>query len=1204
MNKNSTFLYGALAVIVILVFLLVLYFLGRENSQSATINDKVTGFYGAAPINNRCSVQPITEPTTLLPTFDLPQNCEENYTCVQTGINGNPFGYCKVPLSSQDFLQPIYNCNTVYDCAPATNPNEIVYCNGTCQVTTLSIWNSSNPKTYGGLYSYCDFNTPCDNGLVCNNVLNNFTTSYGECLIDFDNNGLCNDGSSFGCCTANEQCIYGFCDFNRGSNSYGMCISRIEPSFQCDTDFCETGFGCDTSQIDPSEHLCQPLLGPNSPAQYGKEGSFCKIGTVSGSNDFMACNAGLICNFELSINGINNTSYPVSNYPSLVGIGQCVLNKVSLGNTCNTGIGCEEPLVCNNGICSIPGYLFSNVSASQTPDVNYCGPEKTSPIINYPINGSSGACLNGYTCIDTNMSIFSESDFCVAVPESSTAIGLCNSLSSGNYGNFCGTTGGGVGCNGRYIGVFLQGYSYLGVWRFVELPDQTVTINKVNANSKISIYQSVDTSGNSNYPITKIIFYPNNGLDNGNIFFYYTEFSTYYIDPNGADNLKFNPFNSSGNQPYSINWKQITVTAANGNSLPAPIYKYINNSVEETIASSGYTNSIGNYTHLELQIVGGGGAGGGAFDATLGNSGGGGGGSGKMLGYLGSLISSGVSITQKIDPTGIPVIATYDFTYGLPGNRPVKEIYNLPINFNVKVTLGAGGIGGFGQSPGPSGGNTIVEIIDTSTATTVATISVDGGNGGERGGNSDSGDGGEGFNGGGGGASAYDFATPGNGGIGDISNGGANGQIGVKNEGSGINQAGNGGGTSPFQPGPGGNGGTLSSSNASAGGGGGSGSGVYISSSSISPTPTTGGRGTYEDAGPSDGGTNAIDYTGGGGGGSSYIDSNTRPSTDGGKGYAILYFYSKSDDYKLNTLYDIKFSSAGNIAMFVNETAPLNDPLQPNDNTNGASGSSGSYNRTYLLDFSTLNITDGILEYTVSDYGPLWTSDDVTAFPGPGYLPLANINNLTINKTASYYNSDTFIWDIDDLYNNSIVIGFVNGTDVEFWSASIPTSSNKLQDLSVLTNKTTISQVITSSMTYPNYVKYFTDFKNAPSDLNFMYNYNNSVDILEVNNSSTSSPYIVNLGIALSPAVTYAINFSRYGTLNNFIFYYMSDNGEIRTSKVTKDKTGTIIENESNVYGYAPVEVVNYDTNKCQMLGLTSTGNIDNSLYALVETCN
>lgn len=1198
-QKNSSFLYGILAVIVLLVFLLVLYFLGRENSQPATINDKVTGFYSSAPINNRCSIAPITEPSTLLPGFNLPQNCGENYTCVQNGTPDNPFGYCKVPITENLGVETNYTCNTVYDCAPSSDPNEIVYCNGTCQTTTLSIWNSKNPKTYGGLYSYCDFNTPCDNGLICSNALNNFSSPYGECLIE-DGSGTCSNGNQNGCCTSDEQCLGGKCDFNKGSGIYGLCISRIDPSDVCDVNYCESGFGCDFSQSQSSKNLCQPLL-TSGPAQYGKAGSFCIIGTTSGSNDFMSCDSGLVCNFDLSING--TTNYPPSLYPTLLGIGQCIVNKVSLGNACNPSTACEEPLVCNNGNCVTPSYLINSTTAIQ--DINYCGPEYTSSSTNYPVNGSSQTCLNGYTCVDTNMSgLLSVSDFCVGEPETSTSIGLCNSgnnIQTNSYGNYCGITGNGSGCGGRYIGVFLQGNGYLGTWRFITLPDQSIAINQVNSNSKISVFQSVATSGNSDYPITKIIFYPNNGLDNGNIFFYYTEFSTYYIDPNGANNLKFTPFSSSGIQAYSIPWRQITVTAANGSALPAPTYKYINNSAEEAIASpplGGYTNTIGNYTHVELQIVGGGGAGGGAFDATLGNSGGGGGASGNLLGYLGTLTSSGVSITQKIDPAGVPVIATYDFTYDVVGNKPVKEIYTLPTNFKVQVTLGDGGIGGFGQSPGPSGGDTIVEIIDTSTSTTVYTITANGGAGGERGGNSDSGDGGAGYNGGGGGASAYDFATPGNGGIGDTSNGGYNGEPGVKNTGSGVNEAGNGGGPSPYQAGPGGNGGSGSSSNASAGGGGGAGSAVYITSSSISPTPTTGGRGTYEDAGPSDGGTNAIDYTGGGGGGSSYIDSNTKPSTDGGKGYAILYFYSKADDYKLNTLYDIKFSPAGNIAMFVNETAPLNDPLQPNDNTNGASSSSGSYNRVYLVDFTTMNITTGILEYTVSDYGPLWTSDDVTAYPGPGYLPLANIGNLTINKSSSYYNSDTFVWDIDDLYNNSIVIGFKNGTDIEFWSQSIPTSSNGLQDLSVISTKTTVA---ITGINYPNFVKYFTDFKSSVSDTNYLYNKYNSGPYIQVNLASLSvtSDFPLDLG---SPS-TFAFAFSRYGTLNNFLFYYMAGNG-IKSVNVTRDKAGTSIDSvESEVYGYSPVEIAVFDNTKSLMVGITSMGNIDNSLYALIETC-
>ena len=107
---------------------------------------------------------------------------------------------------------------------------------------------------------------------------------------------------------------------------------------------------------------------------------------------------------------------------------------------------------------------------------------------------------------------------------------------------------------------------------------------------------------------------------------------------------------------------------------------------------------------------------------------------------------------------------------------------------------------------------------------------------------------------------------------------------------------------------------------------------------------------------------------------------------------------------------------------------------------------------------------------------------------------------------------------------------------------------------------------------------------------------------IKVNSTSTSNPYSVN--IDLGSPLTFALAFSRYGTLNNFIYYYMSGDGEIRVSLVNRDKSGSVSVEESQLYGYAPVEISNYDPTKCLMMGLTSMGNIDNSLYALVETCS
>lgn len=1190
-QKNSSFLYGILAVIVLLIFLLILYFLGRENSQPATITDKVTGFYSAAPINNRCSIAPITDPTTLLPSFNLPSNCDENYTCVQNGTPDNPFGYCKVPITENLGLKTNYICNTVFDCAPSTISGEIVYCNGTCQVTTLTDWNSKSPNTYGGLYSFCDFNTPCNNGLICSNVLNNFSTSYGECLIKDGGSLLCNNGNEQGCCTSDEQCLGGKCDFNRGTGDYGLCISRAAPAEFCDINYCQSGFGCDFSQSQSFKNLCQPLIGSTNslttvPVEYGKLNSFCRIGTVSGSGDYMSCDSGFICNFDISINGTKN--YPPSLYPTLLGIGQCVANNVSVNESCSATTGCEAPLVCNNGICEAPNYLLSGGPPyTLVEDINYCGPEYISSSTNYPVNGSSGNCLNGYTCVNTSMTgLLSDSDFCVAVGETPTAIGLCNRSNdpTQKYGNFCGNTGGGTGCTGRYIGVFLQGNGYLGVWRFIELPNQT-GVNQVNANSKISVYQTVSTSNNIDYPVTKIIFFPN--VIVGDNFFFYTEFSTYNIDPNGANNLKYSP-----------DWFKINVSMNAAHNHLSPNQKvYINNSITEATWNTGVTYSSLNYPYdtISYQLVGGGGGGGGGTDGNgaIPDYGGGGGGSGNIIGYVGG---SNSTFNYYLPVDLIPTIAT-------------ANLSTLIGTDLISVTLGIGGSGGPAavKTKAPDGGNGSNTILYLKG---VLTDQATGGMGGIGADGDNSGEGGDGYNGGGGGSGGSSFKP---GGSGVTTNGGENGITAT----SSI--AGNGGGINytvvpPATYATGGTTSTGSNDGDSYGGGGGGGTAVYDSSN-----PITGGTGAQANRfAPDVNSSQGVDYTGAGGGGGAYFgDSGTAfDGSAGGKGYAILDFYFANQGALVNLL-DIKFTPAGNFALFVEEEMPINFPFIPGSSNTG--GTLETYKRIYWESIYTLQLPSdssnpGTLIYTASQYGPMFCNSSATPSSGnPGdYNSIADdtaLGNMYFNNSSSYYNSDTFVWDIDDLYNNSIVVGFkenTTGSDFIFFSKTVTNSGGNflLNDVTDLTSAITISPV----GTYPNYVKYFTDFTTTHSDSNFLYNYNiviglNTQNVLKVNSASSTlpNPYIVN--IELGDPLTFAMSFSRYGTLNNFIYYYMDSNGQIKTSLVNRNKSG-VVSDESQVYGYAPIEISNYDNTKCQMMGLTAMGNIDNSLYALIETCS
>jgi hypothetical protein len=1179
-QKNSSFLYGILAVIVLLVFLLILYFLGRENSQPATINDKVTGFYSSAPINNRCSITPITEPTTLLPGFNSPQNCSENYTCVQNGTPDNPFGYCKVPITENTELTKIYSCNTVYDCAPSTDPTEIVYCNGTCQTTTLSVWNSKSPNTYGGLYSFCDFNTACDNNLICSNVLNNFSIAYGECLIA-DGSGTCSTGNELGCCTSDEQCLGGKCDFNKGSGDYGLCISRIAPAEICDVNYCDTGFGCDFSQTNPSNNLCQPLLG-NGPAQYGKLNSFCLVGTTPGSGVSMSCDSGLVCNFELLLGSTEN--YPSSLYPSLLNMGQCALPNNALKDSCSGSGACIEPLVCNNGTCANPIYLEN--STTPITDVNYCGPEYTQSITNYPANGSSGACLNGYTCVkNTGMSILSDSDFCVGVSETSTAIGLCNSSTSSSqkYGNFCNNnTGGGAGCTNRYIGVFLQGYSYLGVWRFIELPPQNIASNVVNGNSKISVYQetvTTTTGSNVTYPITKIIFFPN--VNVGDNFFYYTEFSTYNLDPNVETNtLKYSP------TWYTIN---VSMNAAHNHLNPNQKF-YINNSGTEATFSTGVTYGSLAFTYdtLSYQLVGGGGGGGGGTDGNgdISDYGGGGGGSGNIIGYVGGL---NTTFNYYLPTDLVPSIAT-------------TSLLTLTGTDLISVTLGVGGSGGVTaiKTKAPDGGNGSNTILYLDGVLTDQAIGGIGGIGAD---GDNSGEGGDGYNGGGGGSGGSSFKS---GGSGDTATGGEDGQTagsGTPGTGGGINYT----VTPPVNYATGGVTDTGSNDGDSYGGGGGGGTAVYDSSN-----PRTGGTGAQGNRfDPNVNSSQGIDYTGAGGGGGAAFNTDLLNGSVGGKGYAILDFYFANQGQLINLL-DIKFTPSGNFALFVEETMPINFPLTPGSSNVG--GTPETYKRIYWESFHTLQLPSsssnpGTLIYTASKNGPMFCNPStLPSSSDPGDLDsIADdtaLGNMYFNVSSSYYNSNTFVWDIDDLYNNSIVIGFKEnpstGSDFIFFSSTVTKTGGNFE-LNDVTALDTFSTPITITNGYPNYVKYFTDFTVVPSDANFLYNYNASGQNRLVSNNNPSTDYF---DIELGSPLSFGLSFSKYGTINNFIYYYMSGDGEIRSVSAKKGETQPI---ESNVYGYAPVEIVTADplsTTDALMLGFTSAGNIDSSLYALVETCS
>jgi hypothetical protein len=299
---------------------------------------------------------------------------------------------------------------------------------------------------------------------------------------------------------------------------------------------------------------------------------------------------------------------------------------------------------------------------------------------------------------------------------------------------------------------------------------------------------------------------------------------------------------------------------------------YINNS---TIAPSGnYTVShtdtgLTTYTQVNYQIVGGGGGGGGGGDrgSSRNNTGGGGGGSGYIVGYVGGIYTDSDGNTSNYNLKIYPKI----------------ETFILPAEWEIDISLGAGGTLGGEGNPGGDGGSTTITIKDVSpnpdTTKFPKTFTAYGGKGGTGGstssGNDGNGNGGDGFNGGGGGANGF-TASLGSIGGGDTLNGGkdglSSGDADTSGDGGGTG-AGIGTGTGP--------------NFSSAGGGAGAGSGVTVSNKSY-----TGGIGGTGDGDGKNGG-NGVDYTGGGGGGGAYSSGNTPfDAGNGGRGYAILQFGS------------------------------------------------------------------------------------------------------------------------------------------------------------------------------------------------------------------------------------------------------------------------------------------------------------------------
>jgi hypothetical protein len=389
---------------------------GSSTSKSGNLNSLYTGIYDPSHINQRCSdgTGPNITPTILLPGFNVPPPCAEGFACIKVNPDTDPYGYCKAKIGSK--------CNTIYDCAPigaSLGPTgqfgQTVFCNNVCSnritgdLLTGCTTNKINQAT-GAIQFKCD----ADQNLVCNNVVkppNNtcFTKYLSPCSTDDE----CLGGVCFGptvngvkqpsvcycpsadsninlqvCvyvdgqrCQYNQECYGGVCQKNDTSD-FGVCQSRYFPGKPCelgpnDEDACLEGYGCAPAHP-VLGRICQPLTivgasGIQEPAETNKINSLCtdynvysSIGpsgpTIPSSLEpLLTCDPGLICNYNLS------TRVPVSrpNVDYLKGYGSCQRPLAKIGQGCNSTAACMYPGVCIQneigiGTCQRPQYFDEN----------------------------------------------------------------------------------------------------------------------------------------------------------------------------------------------------------------------------------------------------------------------------------------------------------------------------------------------------------------------------------------------------------------------------------------------------------------------------------------------------------------------------------------------------------------------------------------------------------------------------------------------------------------------------------------------------------------------------------------------------------------------------------------------------------------------------------------------------------------------------
>lgn len=1239
---NNDLLFFGLTIFVLLVFAIVVFLWIRSSDSTSKGNTSSTtkvnpngtvektsglyieGIYSNAGLNQRCNPNAKqNQQVLLLPGFQEPAVCKDDYECVKTDSK-NLYGICKAKVNTL--------CGTIFDCVPFSGKDR-VYCNNIC--TT---------KPYGNVLASCldkePFNCDATQGLMCNNVTGSGETDAnldlcytvfndpcdsnddcfgGICFRDESipgSNAICRcHGNNFQdikiCmyvdgkeCQYSQECYGGLC-YKQGDSKKGICTSKFLPGNFCEIiggfDNCLNGFGCDVSSL-TKPNVCQPIIKPDNistlsrPARFGEEGALCVSYNYDGvRNPDLTCNDGLVCNYDFTTSG--PPGYPRDTY--LQGLGTCAPAKSKLGQVCAAGIGCIEPGICiqdNNGVgyCNRPQY-YDNPSVSvDDPLIIFVNND-----IMYNLIGNGQSLLNIYPQIVRYNTLFVQ----LVGGGGGGLFGIQGpTLQAGNYGGGGGGSGGMLG----YVG-----------------ENQTITPGQ-------PYFSYTNTNGTSLYPNTTGIdltsFTWNNiGLIIGNggiantpggkggdtiLNFSLNSVNVSTILAKGGFN-GFGPFNNING--YGGNGYNGGGAGGGGNATTG-----IGIGGDGNVSIGGQDGYDTDPNQFNVNTGNGGGLGagkGGTADAkVVGSSDGGGGGAGSGVLFYNSsniltqtggngatALSFGViNALPGMNYTGagggggaVSINSSGNTLIGLSANGgrgyAILKFVNIRKDINYAGnqenigTLPANGSSGECALGFTSNGKNKVsvaaqEFCIPNTSYTCNTTSING----------------DGFG-------TYCMKETPQGRIAVTNSctvykvgifvqipfvsGEPNDYLGawhfadlpngiIPNQNSRL---------SVFQ--------SMDSTN------------IYFNKVEILFNVTNGTSTTFW-------------YT-------SFSTKLIAPLTQGGD--ELLNFSptwknisvkSSSSSNVFNNIQDIKFTPKGNFGLIVNENANINFPFTPG-NPVATTTENLAYNRFYIADKTNLNLTLNTLTYTASSKGPMFmnpSANPTTLNPGDiNSIPdSTDFNRMLINRGSIYESSiNKFTWDIDDVYNQGLVVSFGPGglAGSPVFNISIAFGINTIDSLS-------LSPIIPvgdeSTYKFPFNLVYTVNTLIGSNINNLTWNSNyDSLRQIISTYYPTSTPYTKSFILEEFAPVSLAMNFNRLQDMEFFDLYYLSKSNQYKYVTVIYDQINKkLLPTESQIAGYLPdvimkgnSEFVAIGNSPLAAYNITAIGNLDRSMYTIVQTC-